>query len=73
LFSKRKEEDVNNTKTSNPDGFEQIDPPIRVLDCFLSSKSNHHYPFPLKDSISSLFFPFSKRKEFVSKFRLQFG
>jgi len=32
LSQQREEKDVNNTETSNPDGFEQIDPPIRVLD-----------------------------------------
>jgi len=29
---KTKQEDVNNIKTSNAEGFDQIDPPIRVLD-----------------------------------------
>jgi len=37
---------VNNTETSNPDGFEQIDPPIRVLDCFLVVKAIIIIPFP---------------------------
>jgi hypothetical protein len=36
LPQKRQEEDasVYNIDTANPDGFEQIDPPIRVLDYF---------------------------------------
>jgi len=44
----RKEQDVNNTETPNPDGFEQIDPSIRVLDYFLSNKSNHHHNIGLQ-------------------------
>jgi len=34
LWQKRKEEDVNNTETSNAYRFAQINPPIRVLDYF---------------------------------------
>jgi len=36
-----KEQDVNNNKTSNPDGFEQLDPPIRVLDYFFNYSLSH--------------------------------
>ena len=32
-----------NSKTSNPDEFEQTNFPIRILDFFLSNKSNYHH------------------------------
>jgi len=35
ILKNSSEEDAKNTETSNPDGFEQIDPAIRVLDSFL--------------------------------------
>jgi len=38
IVQKRQQDAVNNIETANSDGFEQIDPPIRVLDYFEQSE-----------------------------------
>ena len=49
---KRRKKDVKNTETSNPDGLEQIDPAIMVLDYLFNSylkqsSSSIEHPPPL--------------------------